>query len=276
MIAAENSNLTIENYQARDITGRLIVLMNSTLAIAHSLFHSINAYLSLIDSTTSHISLLDVQWVNLTTNSLAGKLWPGSSWLISHSLFQDLHVTNEASYQILESSLTVHFSTFRNFGLFQCTRSNVTITKSRVENVRNPVKVLRSMAAYGGALSCLVPAGDSNSSALLQCDRRCGRSGVSAQGTLVVQNCTFAACSASQAGALFIQNMSFSIEHSYFLLNTAVHECKAFYAVIKPWQQGFIRYTLFYRNPASEGGAIKWCNAKIQLLNTTFKENSAS
>ena len=157
LIAAENSNLSIENYQALDITGRLMVLMNSTLTIAHSSFHSISAYLSLIDFTTSHISLLDVQWVNLTTNSLVGKLWPGSSWLISHSLFQDLRTTVDAGCQILESSLTVHSSTFRNFdfGLFQCTRSNVTITKSRVEHVRNPVKVLRSIAAYGGALSCL-------------------------------------------------------------------------------------------------------------------------
>ena len=283
LIGTWNSDFFIENFQAFDIiTGGLIELTNSTLAIAHSSFHSISSDISLVDSTASHLSLLDVQWINLTTNSIAGKLLMGSSWFISHSLFQDLHATYEAGYQILESSLTVHSSTFRNvdFGLFQCRGSNVTITKARMEHVRNPMQVLRSMTAYGGVLGCLdCPLVILTAVHFFNVTAAVGGAvsvrRLNEQSTLVVQNCTFAECSASQAGALFIQNVSFSIEHSCFVLNTAVHAGGALYVAIKPWQQGFIRHTLFNRNSASEGGAIKWSNAEIQLLNTTFRENSA-
>lgn len=47
------------------------------------------------------------------------------------------------------------------------------------------------------------------------------------------------------------------------------------YAAIKPLQSGYIRNFRFEKNPASEGGSVKWSNAPVMLINVTFHENSA-
>ena len=60
-------------------------------------------------------------------------------------------------------------------------------------------------------------------------------------------------CRAMQAGALFLQNISFTIESSVFISNTAEQTGGRIYAAIKPWHTGLIRNSRFVKNSASEG-----------------------
>ena len=86
---------------------------------------------------------------------------------------------------------------------------------------------------------------------------------------------TFTACSALQGGALFIQNVTFTIDGSLFVFNTATESGGAIFAAIKSWQQGLISHTHFRFNSAYSGGGVKWSNEEVRFINATFQENSA-
>ena len=281
---AENSDITFLRIRGENINGRFILLMNSTLAMSHSHFLSVSSHLSLIDSIISHISLVDVQLLNFTTNSQAGNFRPGSSWLIQQSLFSGLLSTLHTGFQLSESVLVIRESIFRcfNFGLFQSQASNITVTKMRVEHGENPVKSLRSREAFGGVFSCidcpqvmLREAEFFNVSAEVGGAVSVRRLSSTGELALTVEQSSFVLCSAVQAGALFIQNTTFWISDSRFDLNAAEQAGGALFAAIKPWQQGFIQHSLFSRNHAHEGGGFKFSNAEIALFNVSFMKNTA-
>lgn len=281
---AENSDITFLHFRGENITGRFILLMNCTLAISHSHFLSFSSHLSLIDSIISHISLTDVQILNFTTNSQFGNFRPGSSWIIQQSLFSGLNSMLQTGFQLSESVLLIRESIFRyfDFGLFQCQASNITVTKMRVNHGKNPVRSLRSREAFGGAFSCidcpqviLREAEFFNISAAVGGAVSVKRLSSAGELTLIVEQSSFVLCSAVQAGALFIQNTTFWISDCQFDLNAAEQAGGALFAAIKPWQQGFIRHTLFSRNSAHEGGGFKFSNAEIALFNVSFMKNTA-
>ena len=92
---------------------------------------------------------------------------------------------------------------------------------------------------------------------------------------LVVENSLFVGCRATQGGALYIQNVSFSIDSCMFAANAVEQAGGGIYAAIKPWHTGLIRNSVFKGNSANEGGGLKWSNAQIFLTNVSYRANSA-
>ena len=73
---------------------------------------------------------------------------------------------------------------------------------------------------------------------------------------LAVERSEFVGCRAMQAGALFLQSISFTIESSVFISNTAEQTGGGIYAAIKLWHTGLISNSRFAKNSVSEGGAV--------------------
>lgn len=264
--------------------GQRMIVSGSNFTVENSLFDSpyFNDFFLVV--TSSNVSFINLSGISMLTEIEFGRVSQGSKVTMEHCKFEKTHAKVGMGWQISDSEMHISNSIFRdyNFGLFQAVNTNVTLSGSTFVEGRNVIQSLKSKAAFGGVLSCIdCPIVIIQSTKFFNISARVAgavavkRNINEEELMLIVEKSEFIGCRAQQAGAIFIQNVSFIIDSSVFSQNSAEQAGGGIYAAIKPWQSGLIRHSRFAKNSASEGGAIKWTNAQIFFTNTTFQENSA-
>lgn len=274
---------TIANLHVAHIQGQMFTIMDSNVSIVDTSFIDITSSLPLVDYDNVNLDMASVVLANATLASFVGRV-SGGKWQMRKCIFENINASGKEGWEVFQIDLIIENSSFReyDFGMFHCVNSNVTITDSVFSQGHNPVKSLKSRAAYGAALGCAncplvtiqrshfrdlsASVGGAVSVTKLQSPQEL---------ILAVKDSTFILCRATRAGALFVQNVSFAIESSHFVRNSAELMGGGVHAAIKPWQTGLIRNSTFTQNTASEGGGLKWTNAKVLLENVAFEENTA-
>ena len=189
----------------------------------------------------------------------------GSGWQVS-----------DATVLITDSHFAAIYSTFIYAKLAQ-----ISLKRCTFRDIRNIVTSMKSLNAYGGVLGCvdcrsvlLEEVFVQNASAMVG-----GALSVISQsvaGQLHISNSTFELCASSTSGGvLFLQSVSFQIDSCRFLYNKAESAGGALDLSVDQLEEKLIRNSVFRENTALEGGAIKWRNAPLVLVNVQFHYNKA-
>jgi len=280
-----DSEASIKDFTMRESRLQRLTMSRSNVTIEDAVFASLSFQDFFWVIANSNVSFLRLRAVNINATTMMGSMTTGSFVAMEKCTFKHLRVKKELGWQVSESALYISNTQFRffNFGCFQAMNSNITLLSSIFEGGRNPIRSLRSDKALGGALSCvdcpLVTIKDSrflNLSAIVGGAVAVKRRFPLPELLVVMERSEFLGCSAQQAGALFLQNISFTIDASAFVANAAERSGGGIFASIKPWHNGYIRNSILVKNSAQEGGAVKWSNAPILFTNVTFQENSAA
>jgi len=276
------SNISFEGLSVRNTETALAFLTNCHVSFTNSVFQTIHSHSLFMLVYTSHLSFTNATVTSLLTTEM-GKVMESSTLEIKQSLFSELKASGEQGWKVFESWLRVVDSKFSRFdmSLFQCSHSNVSIQHSKFEDGYSPVVSLRSNSAFGGVLGCMdCPLVTILAMRAFNISAKVG--GVlSLRGyhnsTLFasISESLFVVCTASRAGAIFISDSSFLLSACRFSGNRAESSGGAVQAVLHSNCSGLIRDSVFIYNSASEGGALKWFNTPITLVNVSFHSNSA-
>lgn len=277
-----NSYIVLSDFTLGNSVTKLVQLYATSVFITNAYIGNIQAPGLLAGGKGSFLSLDNVTFSKIQVQSSLGKFDEGSVVSFANSHLSDIHA--QEGIEVQEGSLLVNNSDFQvfDFSLFQGVDSNVTIHQSHFHHgVSHPLS-LASKTAFGGVLGCL----DCPHIFLHRCEvwnvsAKFGGA-VAARRTvtnavlfLSVDNSRFEGCSATMGGAIIAQNVSITIRASSFIGNWAETVGGALLIALKPSHSGSIIDSVFTRNSAVEGGAVKWSNAEVQFVNTSFQSNLA-
>lgn len=279
-----NAQISFQRFSLLYADTALIFDTNSTLIFTDTIITSLTSHRLLMGGYGTRLSLVNVTVRNLSSSQALGKFMQDSKVTFQNCTFDSIAVTDQIGWQLSEGELNIFDSHFRHYelALFQGILSNITISRSSFSDGLNPTVSLLSKAAYGGVLGCVsCPQVHISQSEVTNVTSKVGggfsfRSNSPLEATKVaILSSYFARCAAARGGAIFIENAAFNLTDCRFIQNEAKLTGGALEAIIKPAHSNIIMNSVFLRNRAEEGGAVKWSNAQVYFANASFSDNSA-
>jgi len=281
LIRNVNSDIELRDTNLEDLrVGWVAISRRGRTSFVGSQLVAIEASSAIFQLIEGAIMIFHSKVKNCISRLSFGIFKENSNLNISDSIWEGLASATVQGFVLSSGYLDVRNASFMNFrmSLFQVSDASVQIENSRFRNGENPEKSLKSKYSYGGVLGCVkclgvlidnikvwnVTSAFGGAIAIRSSDKY----------PVFMQKSTYIDCQANHGGALFLQNTSFEIDHCTFIRNKA-ESGGALETNIRAFDRNQVAYSSFIQNSAIEGGAVKWRNAEIYLVNVSFQENTA-
>lgn len=277
-----DSRISFHHLLFEESIGGLASGMESYISFADSYIREVRSETGYLRCFMSAVQIINLTIAGYYSHLQLGHFSESSSLSILNSRFSAFGSNDGRGFLFQDGTITIANSSFSGFNisLFQGSGMSVTLENSSFRGGWNTITSRKSDNAYGGVLGCVDCRGvkisgvtvsnvTSVAGGVLSLRQRKGSST-----RLEIDNSSFMLNSAQQGGAIYLRNVSFDVVNCSFFSNTAV-KGGAIFASTRPSHHSLISSTLFSYNSATEGGAIKWDNAQIYLINVSFRGNIA-